>query len=276
MPMTLRGEVDIHYEVAGDGRETLVLINGVGDDLAAWAPQMNDFIDAGLQVVTFDNRGVGGSGHPPGPYTSAVMAQDVAAVVDALVLPSFHLAGVSMGGVIAQQYAAMHPDRLRSVILANTYAVADAFTRAAFETWALVADSAGMAVMMRQMGPWIFSPAMYENEPARVAELITGAEQTTQPSASFAAQMAALVTHDSTAMAAELRVPALVIAASDDIIIRPALSRRLHDLLPHATWAEVPGGHAAFWEKPEPWNAAILDFIREHSAGAVTSTQRER
>ncbi len=133
-----------------------------------------------------------------------------------------------------------------------------------------------MAVMMRQMGPWIFSPAMYEAEPRRVAELIAGAEQTTQPPSCFAAQMAALVDHDAAARLGCMQVPALVIAARDDIIIRPALSRRLHELLPHSTWVEVAGGHAAFWENPRPWNAAIVDFVRDHSAGAVTTIQRTR
>ena len=58
--------------------------------------------------------------------------------------------------------------------------------------------------------------------------------------------------------------------ASDDIIIRPALSRRLHAALPRATWVEVPGGHAAFWENPRPWNQAVIEFVRTQSATTLT------
>lgn len=260
--------IDIHYRIAGAGAETLVLINGVGDDLDGWVNQADDFVRAGLRVISYDNRGVGRSGQPPGPYTSREMAADLKALVTDLGLREFHLAGVSMGGAIAQEYATAHPGDLRSLVLANTFAVADPFTRAAFETWALVAQAAGMPVMMRQQAPWIFSPQFYEQHPERVAELIAGAEASTQPPAAFAAQMAALVEHDCSGRIGSVTTPTLVIAARDDIIIRPELSRRLLDALPQESrsWALLPGGHAAFWEDPGPWNQAVIDFVRANSA----------
>lgn len=260
------GMLDIHYRIDGEGSETLVLVNGVGDDLGAWANQVDEFVRAGLRVVSFDNRGVGLSSQPPGPYTSAEMAEDLEVLAAGLRLAAFHLAGVSMGGVIAQEYAIAHGARLRSLVLANTYAAADPFTRAAFESWGVVAELAGMAVMMRQQAPWIYSPSFYERHPERVEELIAEAQQSTQPAASFAAQTAALVDHDADARVGGITTSTLVIAADDDIIIRPALSRHLYEALPHATWSGVPGGHAAFWEEPELWNRAVIDFVRAHSA----------
>jgi pimeloyl-ACP methyl ester carboxylesterase len=121
-----------------------------------------------------------------------------------------------------------------------------------------------MPVMMRAQAPWIFSPAFYQRDPDRVAELIAGAEGSTQPATAFAAQMAALNGHDCASRIGAVRVPTLVLAAGDDIIIRPELSRRLFDLLAAGvgTWAVVPGGHAAFWENPGPWNQAVIDFVR--------------
>ena len=255
---------DLYYQIDGDGPATLVLINGVGDPLEGWENQLGEFLAAGLRVVSFDNRGVGRSGQPPGPYTSAQMAADLHAVVTAAGLDAFHLCGVSMGGVIAQEYALAHPGTLRSLVLANTFAAADPFTRAAFLTWSDVAQAAGMPMMMRAQAPWIFSPGFYAGHPDRVAELIAEAGQSTQPAAAFAAQMAALVDHDARDRLAALRTPALVIAAADDIIIRPALSRELFEALPAATWSVVPGGHAAFWEEPGPWNQAVLEFVRAH------------
>jgi 3-oxoadipate enol-lactonase len=257
---------EIHYRITGDGPQTLVLVNGVGDDLDGWANQVGDFVTAGLRVVSFDNRGVGRSSQPPGPYTSGQMAADLNALVTELGLPRFHLAGVSMGGVIAQEYAVAHPGDLASLVLANTFAVADPFTRAAFETWAMVANAAGMPVMMRQQAPWIFSPAFYEQYPERVAEMIAAAQASTQPAAAFGAQMAALNSHDCADRIRSVTTPTLVIAAGDDIIIRPELSRRLFDALPNAAWSLVPGGHAAFWENPGPWNQAVIEFIKANSA----------
>ncbi len=259
------GGVDLYYEVAGDGPQTLVLVNGVGDPLEGWVSQTEEFLAAGLRVVSFDNRGVGRSGQPPGPYTSAQMAADLHEVVTAAGLDGFHLCGVSMGGVIAQEYALAHPGPLRSLILANAFAAADPFTRSAFLSWSEVAQAAGMPMMMRAQAPWIFSPDFYARHPGRVADLIAEAQTSTQPAAAFAAQMAALVNHDAQDRLPALRAPTLVVAAADDIIIRPALSRQLFELLPDAVWSEVPGGHAAFWEDPGPWNHAVIEFVKAHS-----------
>jgi 3-oxoadipate enol-lactonase len=259
---------DIHYRITGDGSETLVLINGVGDDLDGWANQIGEFVGAGLCVVSFDNRGVGRSSQSPGPYTSRQMAADLAALVTELKLPRFHLAGVSMGGVIAQEYAVAEPGSLASLVLANTFAVADPFTRAAFETWVIVAETAGMPVMVQQQAPWIYSPTFYAQHPDKVVELIAAAQTSTQPPEAFAAQMAALNEHDCADRIGAVTTPTLVLAASDDIIIRPELSRQLFELLPGGvgTWKVVPGGHAAFWENPGPWNQAVIEFVQTNSA----------
>ena len=94
--------VDINYKLEGDGPETIVLINGLADDLETWMEQMPDFLGAGYRVLRFDNRGIGKSGRPKGPYTTALMAQDVKGLVDHLKIRDFHLVGVSMGGMIAR------------------------------------------------------------------------------------------------------------------------------------------------------------------------------
>jgi 3-oxoadipate enol-lactonase len=120
-------------------------------------------------------------------------------------------------------------------------------------------------MMMSAQAPWIFSPDFYARHPGRVAELIAEAQTSTQPAAPFAAQMAALVNHDAQDRLPALTTPTLVVAAADDIIIRPALSRQLFELLPDAVWSEVPGGHAAFWEVPGPWNHAVIEFVKAHS-----------
>lgn len=264
MPVVRANGLDIHYRVTGAGPETVVLVNGVGDDLEGWAMQVGDLVAAGLRVVSFDNRGVGRSSHPSGAYTSRGMAADTKALADELGLAPFHLAGVSMGGLIAQEYALAYPNDLRSVVLASTYAKPDAYTRAAFDVWSQIAESASMAVMMRQQAPWVFSPNFYEKHPAQLATFLEEMERSVQPAASFSSQIGALLTHDCTDRLAQLQTPALVIAADDDIIIRLSLSHRLYEQLPHASWAIVPGGHAAFLENPEPWNRAVIEFIDQH------------
>jgi 3-oxoadipate enol-lactonase len=266
MPTVQANGLDMHYRITGDGTDTVLLVNGVGDDLEGWAMQVGPLVAAGLRVITFDNRGVGRSSFPPGPYSSREMAADTRALAAALGLTRFHLVGVSLGGLIAQEYALSYPEDLLSVVLANTYARPDAYTRAAFHTWAQVAESGGMPQMMRVQAPWVFSPAFYDSHPEQLAAVLAEMERSPQPAWSFAAQIAALLTHDSTARLGSLRTPALVIAADDDIIIRLSLSHRMYEELPHGSWAIVPGGHAAFVENPDPWNRAVIDFVDQHRA----------
>src|ERR1700730_8399313 len=125
MPVVHAKGVDIHYRISGEGAETVVLINGVGDDLEGGATQIDPLVAAGLRVITFDNRGVGRSSLPPGPYSSREMAADTKALADALARTAFLLVGVPMARLIAQEYALASPADLRSVVLANTYARAD-------------------------------------------------------------------------------------------------------------------------------------------------------
>ena len=70
MPMTRVNDIDVNYKLEGDGPETIVLINGLADDLETWAFQMDDFLGAGYRVLRFDNRGIGASSKPAGPYSS--------------------------------------------------------------------------------------------------------------------------------------------------------------------------------------------------------------
>src|SRR5882672_5511128 len=105
MPIANVNGTEISYRLEGDGPETIVLVNGLADDLETWVLQMEDLLGAGYRVLRFDNRGVGQSDTPAGPYTTAQFASDTKALVDELGLSGFHLVGVSMGGMIAQEYA---------------------------------------------------------------------------------------------------------------------------------------------------------------------------
>ena len=153
-----------------------------------------------------------------------------------------------------------------SVVLANTYAAADPLTYAAFESWALVAEAAGMPVMMRQQAPWVFSTGFYAQQPGKLAGFLAEMDNTNQPASSFAAQIAALIRHDAPGGSARSPRRRWSIACEDDIVIKPALSRRLHEALPGSAWELLAGGHATFLENPVLWNATVLEFIDAHRA----------
>src|SRR5207344_2892625 len=122
MPTASVNGIDINYKLEGDGDRTVVLVNGLADDLETWVLQMDDLLAAGYRVLRFDNRGVGLSSAPPGPYTTRLFADDAKALITSLGLTNVDMMGVSMGGMIAQEYALAHPGDLRSVTFGCTHA----------------------------------------------------------------------------------------------------------------------------------------------------------
>ena len=114
------GEINVSYKVSGNG-QPLVLIIGFGSTQNLWYSQVCAF-SKHYRVVTFDNRGVGKSDKPPGPYTTKMMAGDTIALMDRLGIEKAHIVAGSMGGMIAQEMAIDHPQRVNKIVLFCTTA----------------------------------------------------------------------------------------------------------------------------------------------------------
>ena len=97
MPVARVNDIELNYKLEGDGEETIVLVNGLADDLETWVLQLDDFLAAGYRILRFDNWGIGTSSKPAGPYTSRMLADDAKALVDpvAFVVPSIIIGVVS-------------------------------------------------------------------------------------------------------------------------------------------------------------------------------------
>jgi 3-oxoadipate enol-lactonase len=257
--------ISINYSIEGDGPETVVLVNGLADDLETWGYQTPALLEAGLRVLSFDNRGVGASDKPAGPYTTALFAQDTKALVDSLGIADFHLVGVSMGGMIAQEYAIAYPGDLRSLTLGCTYAAPGPFCSRMFAMWADMAPVMGLATVMRDVTLWAFTQEFFEQRGDELAEFEAGMATLVQPVDAYLAQLSSIQTHDATDRLGEIRTPTLVLAGETDILIPVELSRRLHAGVADAEWTTVPGGHACVWEHPDPFNETLLAYIRRNS-----------
>ncbi|HET7068528.1 MAG TPA: alpha/beta fold hydrolase [Nocardioides sp.] len=265
MPKVNLNGVTLNYQLEGDGPETLVLVNGLADDLVSWDFQVPAFLKAGLRVLRFDNRGIGESDAPAGPYTSRMLADDAKALVDELGLDSFHLMGVSMGGMIVQEFAIAYPEVLRSVTMACTYAAPGEFCSRMFSMWGDLAPSVGVPFVMRDVTLWAFTVPFFEERTDDLREFEAGMAELTMPVDAYLSQLNVIQQHDTTDRLASIATPTLVLAGEEDILIPVRLSRRLHDGIPGAQWATVPGGHACLWETPDPFNKAVIEFIKEHS-----------
>ncbi|HYA35466.1 MAG TPA: alpha/beta hydrolase [Candidatus Binataceae bacterium] len=115
MPRRRIGDIEIYYEIHGDAPQTLVLIRGLGSNLLAWSEQTPE-LSKHFRLVLFDNRGAGRTDKPDAPYSIAQMAADTAGLLDALSIKRCALLGISMGGMIAQEFALAYQNRLSALI----------------------------------------------------------------------------------------------------------------------------------------------------------------
>ncbi len=237
MPTASINGIEINYRLEGDGDETIVLINGLADDLETWVFQVEDLLAAGYRVLRFDNRGVGETSKPVGPYTSRMLADDAKGLVDHLGITDFHLMGVSMGGMIAQEYALAYPGDLRTATFACTYAAPGPFCSRMFSMWADMAPVLGVPFVMRDVTLWAFTVPFFEERGEELAEFENAMRFMAQPTAAYLAQLNVIQEHDTTARLSEIKTPTMVLAGEQDILIPVALSKRLHEGTPGAEWS---------------------------------------
>jgi len=121
MPKARVRDVNLNYDMRGNG-DPLVMIMGLGASSAAWDPRLLEELARSFTVVTFDNRGTGQSDKPDIPYSIEMFADDTAGLMDALGIARAHIFGVSMGGMIAQEFALRHAARVRTLTLGCTTA----------------------------------------------------------------------------------------------------------------------------------------------------------
>lgn len=264
MPTAHVNGIDINYSLEGDGAETVVLINGLADELETWDYQVPAILEAGFRLLRFDNRGIGLSDKPAGPYSSELLAADAKALVDYLGIADFHLMGVSMGGMIAQTYALAHPGDVRSLTLACTYAQPGPFCSRMFSMWADAAPVLGVPFVMRDVTLWAFTLDFFRTRESELAEFEAAMRYMNQPVHAYLAQLAVIQNHDTTAELGRLGMPTLVIAGEQDILIPTALSHDLHELIPGSQWLTTPGGHGCIWEHPDEFNSAFVGFLLEN------------
>ena len=190
--------INMYYEQQGEG-PPLLLLMGLGAPAARWEEHVKCYARY-FRCILVDNRGVGRSDQPLGPYTTAMMADDIAGLINELGVDSVHLSGISMGGAIAQELALRHPRLVRSLILNCTWPRCDTYMRRMFSLLrALVSTDLPPEEFVRFIFLLIFTPA-YHTE--NLADLERRQEETLsyahpQSAEAFAAQCNACISHDS-------------------------------------------------------------------------------
>jgi 3-oxoadipate enol-lactonase len=256
--------VHIHYEVFGrSDAEPLLMIQGLGTDSRGWAFQRLAF-GRRFRCYAIDNRGVGRSECPPGPYSLFQMADDAVRILDAENVESAHVVGASMGGAIAQIIGVLYPQRTRSLVLACTACRHHPWRRELLADWAEAVQEKGMAALGDDGLQWLIGPrlrrrfGLWLNLLARIV--------LQSPPEPFVAQVDAILD-----MSDELRfelgnitVPTLVITGSQDSLTPVGDAEELAELIPHARLVIIPrAAHGLMVETPNAFNAAVLEFFAD-------------
>ena len=261
MPVLTRGDgVKIYWEEHGSG-DPILLIMGLGASLEAW-DRIAPLLATRYRTILFDNRGVGRSDVPPGPYAIPQMADDAAAVLDEAGVASAHVFGASMGGMIAQELALNHPARVRSLILGCTACGGRHVAPASKEVGAALN---ARKTMTREEAMWLMAPYIFDADTPReqVAEDIAVRLGATVSSDGYFAQLAGIRawsgTHD---RLAGLTMPVLVVHGETDQLVPPDNGRIIAKAIPGSRLVMLPHASHIFWtDQPEATNAALLDFL---------------
>ncbi|MBM3141625.1 MAG: alpha/beta fold hydrolase [Chloroflexi bacterium] len=274
MPTAQVGDINIYYESHGDG-ETLLLIMGYGQYSAHWSPLIPP-LSQEYRVISFDNRGTGRSDKPDIPYTIKMMADDAKGLLEAIGVDSAHVFGISMGGMIAQEFALNHPDKLRSLILGCTQCGGTKAILANQEALAFLfsPEMAKLSVeeRARETAPWLWTQEFIAKHPEAVELYVAVTSKYPTPTHGYACQAQAMMGHDTYERLPQIAVPTLVIAGSADRLIPAENSRVLASRIPNAELVILENaGHGFVTDAGAEATKVMLDFLRRHSRGRKNS-----
>jgi 3-oxoadipate enol-lactonase len=262
MPHTDAPGFRMYYETHGDGFP-LLLINGLGSDHVEWLHQIPAF-SRHFRVVVFDNRGTGKSDVPPGPYTTAHMADDGAALMKAVGISRAHVLGVSMGGMVAQEVALRHPDLAERLVLGCTGPGGALSVRPSPDAMAAFAAAGGgdAESELRRMIPFLYSDACIRSRPEEIEGFVRRRLANPTSPAGYQAQLFAAVTHDASDRLERIRARTLVITGDADRLVDWENSLRIAGRIPGAKLVVLPGApHRLFAENADAFNREVLAFL---------------
>jgi 3-oxoadipate enol-lactonase len=256
----------LHYIREGEG-EPLLLIQGLSGNHLHWGEDFLALLRPNFDVIAFDNRGIGYSDPADGPFTVADMADDAAGLLDVLGIDSAHVLGISMGGMIGQELALRHPEKVRSLTLGCTYAggADSALTDPAVMQKLAELFMTGRIDEALRFGFEVNVSPAFAEDPSNFELVKEIAGELPSTLDLLMLQVQAVAGHDTSERLGEITAPTLVIHGTVDQMLPVSNA--------HAIASRIPGsrlevfedvGHAFWWERPE--ESARL--IRELATGA--------
>jgi len=247
------GEYELDVERSGSG-PPLLAITGMSGTALHWGEPFLAALGANFEVIAYDHRGVGRSTALKGPISIADMAADANGLLEALGVSSAHVLGISMGGMVAQELALAHPERLRTLTLGCTYCGGESATQPDPKILREVFEAMGSGDRARALrASWeINVSAATAADASAYADFLAIAARRSVAPAVIMAQAQAVLAHDTGARLSALMMPTLVIHGTADQLLPVQNGRTIANLVPDARLEILDGvGHMFFIEQPQ-------------------------
>lgn len=262
MPTIRIGDIDIAYEVTGEG-PPLLAIMGLTGSMGHWWGFPERFADR-FRVITFDNRGAGKTTAPVGAYSTKQLARDALGLLEHLGIEKASVYGVSMGGMIAQELALLAPERVTKLVLGCTSFGGGTSVMPGPDVLAAFAagGQGGAEATVRRLLGLNFGPRFMEERTSVFDELVTYGLANRMTPAGFQGQLAAVGTHDAAARVKDIRIPTLIITGTLDRLIPAGNAALLESAIPGSRVVTLQGiGHMYWIEAAEEAEKTIREFL---------------
>jgi len=249
----------IYWDEQGAG-DPILLIMGLGYPSCMWY-RARPKLSAGYRTIALDNRGVGQSEMPPGPYPIALMASDALAVLDAAGIENAHVYGISMGGMIAQEFTLQNPKRVRSLILGCTACGGPLAVRAKPEANQMLMSRVKMTAEQAAEAaiPFVYHPGTPRE---KIDEDLNIRRPWFPRSEAYSAQLQGILAWEAYSRLDQITAPTLVIHGENDLLVPPGNGELIAKRIPGAKLVLIPNaGHIYTTDKPEASHQAISDFL---------------
>src|SRR6202050_1256567 len=274
MPFVQNQGAKIYWDEQGSG-EPLFLIMGLSYPSYMWH-RPRPVLANRYRTIALDNRGVGQSDVPPGVYSIALMASDAASVLDAAGVGSAHLFGVSMGGMIAQEFALQYPKRVRSLILGCTAAGGPTAVRAEPEATQMLMTRDKMSPEQAAEAP---VPFIYDSATPRerIDEDIAIRRPWFPRPEGYVAQLQGIIAWEAYSRLSGIAAPTLVIHGETDRLVPPGNGKLIAERIPGAKLVMIPrASHLFFTDQTEAAHRVILEFLNEQAEGTASNDGLEK
>ena len=245
---------------------TILLLTGLGAKRLGWFNQLDVFGET-YRAIALDHRDTGDSDLASGPYTTADLADDAAAVLKALGIPRAHIAGISMGGFIALELTLRHPDMVEKLVLTSTSAGGPTHVQPGPEMLAMLGrDRRGMdpGDLARETYTQIMAPGYLASHPEVAERIVEIARYRPQKAEAYLRQLQACLGHNASDRLGQIHAPTLVVHGELDPLVPVDNGRYLAQHIPGARLILYPAtGHIPITERAQEYNRAVLAFLAE-------------